>query len=62
MEIKISGKECKKILQDYAFTNFGKLMNCDKAEDMLVEIDATYSRIEKMTISKINIQPTETEA
>ena len=52
MKIEISGEECVKILQDYAFSNFGGLMGCEKIEDMEIEIDCNYHDIEKMEITK----------
>jgi len=60
MEIKISGKECEKILKDYAFTNFGKLLGCEKPEELVVELDCTYSQISKMKITKKEPQETKT--
>lgn len=55
MDIKISGKECKQILKDYAFNNFGKLLGCEKPEEMVVDIECSYSTIGKMEITKKEI-------
>jgi hypothetical protein len=52
MDIKLSGKECENVLKDFAFANFGKLLGCDKPEDMNVDIDCSYSAISKMEITK----------
>lgn len=52
MEIKIDGKECEQILRDYAFNNFGKLLGCKGYEEMFVEIDCQYSRIDGLKIYK----------
>jgi len=61
MKINISGTECEKILRDYAFINFGKLLNCEKIEDMEIDIDYRYSSIEKMEITKKELPKTESE-
>lgn len=52
MEIRIEGQECEKILKDYAFVNFGKIMGCEKPEEMGIEIDSSYDHLSKMTITK----------
>ncbi len=61
MEIKISGKECEKILQDYAFINFGKLLGCEKLDDMEIDLDCNYNSISKMEITKKELLKTESE-
>ena len=52
MEIKIDRAECEKILQDYAFINFGKILGCETADDIDIDIKCNYSSIEKMVITK----------
>lgn len=52
MEIKIDRAECEKILQDYAFTSFGKILGCETIDDMDIDINCNYSSIEKMVITK----------
>lgn len=52
MVIKIDGKDCGKILKDYAFANFGKIMGCEKVEEMSIKIECNYSMIEEMEITK----------
>lgn len=61
MNIRISGKECEKILQDYAFANFGKLLGCEKIEDMEIDLDCNYNNISKMEITKKELPKTESE-
>ena len=52
MEIKIDRAECEKILQDYAFINFGKILGCETVDDIDIDIKCNYSSIEKMVITK----------
>ena len=58
MVIKIDGKDCEKVLKDYAFTTLGKIMGCEKVEEMGIEIRCSYSQIDKMEITKKELPET----
>ena len=52
MVISINSAECEKILKDYAFISFGKILGCETVDDIDIDIECNRSSIEKMVITK----------
>ena len=52
MVININSAECEKILKNYAFISFRKILGCGTADDMDIDIKYNYSSIKEMEITK----------